>query len=136
MARRLAAEGVYRGPGQVCGRLHRISWYPAAVPLAEGEESGDRILGDIFALPADEGKLLAALDAFEDYRPSEPTRGEYRREIVSVQRAGDAPVNAWIYWYQWPVPPSSLIPGGDWRKWYTNPENASLPRARSPWENS
>lgn len=107
-ADRLRQEARHLGPATAQGRLHIISWYPG---LVETDALTDRVIGDVFALP-DSGDLLEAMDAYEEINPDTPTRNEYVRVKRPVEMA-DGVREAWIYVFQQPVAPGTVIPDGD-----------------------
>lgn len=108
VAARLRREAAHLGPARVRGRLYRVHWYPGLVP---DPDASCWVTGDLFALPP-RGDLLAALDAFERYRPAQPRRGDFRRALHEVDTAS-GPVRAWVYAYHGPVQAGTLIGSGD-----------------------
>lgn len=106
-AARLAREATCLGPARVRGRLYRVHWYPGLVPSTAEEW----VLGDLFALPH-RGGLLQALDAYERFRPSQPKRGDFRRDVWEVT-GPEGPVRAWVYGYHGPVSERLRIQSGD-----------------------
>lgn len=101
-------RGVARavGQGHLTGHLYRIDDYPGFVP---GE--GDRVTGDLFALP-DPATILARLDDYEQCSGLWPQPHEYRRERLMVTTS-DGPVWAWTYIYAHDTSGLPVIEGGD-----------------------
>ncbi|MEJ2345307.1 MAG: gamma-glutamylcyclotransferase [Gammaproteobacteria bacterium] len=81
---------------RVRGRLYQVGRYPAAVPTDNGRE---HVQGHVVELRQAQ-RWLKWLDRYEDHRPDDPERGEYRREIVRSRRLADGrPLDCWIYVY-------------------------------------
>ena len=81
------------GEGTVRGRIHHFDEYPG-LKLAR---TGGEVRGKVFELPDDE-KLLAALDAYEQYDPSR-AENLFRRKPTVVTLADGSKRTAWIYEY-------------------------------------
>ncbi len=99
LARRLR----FMMPGVVRGRLYDLGPYPAFV-------EGDGITrGELFE-PAD-ATILADLDAFEGYDPTDPSGSWYVRQPIRL----DGPsAEAFIYRYNGPIDGRPEIVSGDW----------------------
>ncbi|CAN5115992.1 gamma-glutamylcyclotransferase [soil metagenome] len=92
------------GPATVAGTLYDLGEYPGAVLGGESVISGELLL------PRDEA-VLAMLDAYEVFDPSDPAGSEYLR-IRSETEEG--PVKIWIYVYNFPLENALPIAGGNW----------------------
>ena len=99
---------VWNGEGAV-----RID-YPGLVAREGSFVSGELFLiGDNDAEAAD---VLAGLDVYEDCRPDDPAGSYYARRLTEVVTAdGDAPVVAWVYYFNRPVEGLEPIADGRWR---------------------
>ncbi len=110
-ARALHGVAEWLGQGRTSGRLYRVSWYPALVLDAAGEEW---VAGDLFRLH-DPAAALAWLDRYEECGPEFPEPQEYRRVIAEVEGpGGSGSVRAWVYVYARAVAGLPLIESGDW----------------------
>ncbi|MEU3352938.1 gamma-glutamylcyclotransferase family protein [Streptomyces sp. NPDC037389] len=101
---RMRGAVLYEGPG-----------YPYAVADAEGEIRGELIT----VAPGEYGRVLAELDALEDYRPGDP-RNSYERVVREVRVEGGGPVRGWVYLAADRTArrlraSGNRVPGGDWR---------------------
>ncbi|MGW0902313.1 gamma-glutamylcyclotransferase family protein [Streptomyces sp. NPDC002853] len=95
---------LYEGPG-----------YPYLVESAEGGPVHGEL---ITAAPSAYDRLLADLDALEEYAPGNP-RNLYERVRREVVLLGGAPASAWVYvaapWVATRLRASgAVIGGGDW----------------------
>ncbi|MEU8580149.1 gamma-glutamylcyclotransferase family protein [Streptomyces abikoensis] len=101
---RLRGAVLYEGPG-----------YPYGVAEAEGEIRGELIT----VAPGEYVRVLAALDALEDYVPGDPLN-LYERVVGDVLVEGGGPVRGWVYLAADRVAcrlraSGTRVPGGDWR---------------------
>ena len=102
--RRLRREA----PGQVRGRLYDLGAYPGAIL----DPSADTVIrGRVFALP-DDGTVLAALDAYEGFDPTDPTRSLFSRTRARVGLPDDNRVACWTYVYNRDPYDAPQIAGG------------------------
>ena len=83
------------GSGTIRGRLYNLGDYPGVVidPI-----HNDDIPGTIFALP-DDPTLLAALDRYEDFRPSDPEGSLFLRKQLLVTLPDGTTLESWVYLY-------------------------------------
>lgn len=96
----LAKYGVRVGIGQVPSASLFLGKYPYAVP---DKGAGHPLVGEVYRLlPDTVQEVLAKLDAYEEYDPSNVKDSLYRREVVNVQ-VGKDQLRAWIYWYNKPL---------------------------------
>ena len=101
-ARMLRERGELLGTATVPGSIYRIGHYPGFRPEPHPASSGT-VHGEVFRL-ADPAPVLAQLDAYED--------AEFTRVLTAVELNGQ-PVTAWVYRFDAPLPPDSLIESGD-----------------------
>ncbi len=99
MARHLADNAHWQGRATCRGRLYMVSTYPG---LLLSLDPTDIVHGDLYAL-RDDGRLLAALDAYEGCGPDDPQPHPYVRAQIDVTTAKGASMKAWTYVYQAPV---------------------------------
>jgi predicted acetylornithine/succinylornithine family transaminase len=100
------------GDGFVPGRLYDLGKYPGAVLDSDSQM---RIIGEVLQLP-DEGATLAALDAYEGFNPDDFSASLFVRRKCDVTLADDSRIECWIYVYNRPVAPSTIIQSGDYLK--------------------
>jgi gamma-glutamylcyclotransferase (GGCT)/AIG2-like uncharacterized protein YtfP len=100
------------GAARLSGLLYAIpdpeGWFPALI------EGPGKVEGRLFEALADFAESdLAALDAYEDFDPHDPTSSLYRRFTVSI--AG-GPTQ--VYRFNQPLPSGARpIPDGDFAAW-------------------
>jgi gamma-glutamylcyclotransferase (GGCT)/AIG2-like uncharacterized protein YtfP len=83
------------GPGTTRGTLYNLGDYPGVV-IHPGRN--DEVSGTVFALP-DDPQVLASLDRYEDYRPTDPTGSLFIRTKCAVTLAQGNKIDCWIYLY-------------------------------------
>lgn len=101
-ALRLRESAELIGSATATGSIYRVAHYPGYRPEPAPAASGI-VRGELYRM-FDPPSLLALLDAYED--------AEYARVLISVDCNG-ATHEAWIYRYDAPLPPDSIIPSGD-----------------------
>lgn len=82
------------GKGTVIGKIFDLGDFPGAIL----NKAGDKINGVVFTLPEDP-KLLARLDAYEEYDPQHPEKSLFIREKTRVDMEDGSRLNCWIYTY-------------------------------------
>ena len=97
---------------RVKGALYDIGNYPGAVPV----DSGIYITGEVIEIK-EPGSVLQLLDDYEGYDPGNEIRSEYCRKKEWVEFEDGTGVEAWIYWYNFPVNEKQRIPGNDYLKY-------------------
>ncbi len=102
------AKLTYRGRGSIRAALFDLGIYPAAVPAPEG-----RVWGELYEM-AERDTVLAALDDIEGYRPDDPDKSLYSRNIADVTMPDGAVERAWVYFYNAPLGRAPRIPSGDY----------------------
>jgi len=93
--RRLEAGVPATAPGRLYAIPDPAGWYPAFIP----DPAGAAVHGMVHAAgPGFAQADLAALDAYEDYRPADPAGSLYLRRPLTVSSAGeDIGAQAYIY---------------------------------------
>lgn len=91
------------------GRLYAIVDYPGLLPA---EEAMDIVVGEVYAFTGGEEKLLA-IDEYEGCAPHSPRPHLYTRTRTKVYLKGDHTLDAWTYFYNFPVSDTMLIRSGD-----------------------
>jgi gamma-glutamylcyclotransferase (GGCT)/AIG2-like uncharacterized protein YtfP len=85
------------GAGTVRGRKLDLGEYPGLlVGEAAGEDTSD-VPGEVFEVP--DAETLAALDAYEDYRPNDPEASLFLRVETPVTMSDGALKTCWVYVY-------------------------------------
>jgi gamma-glutamylcyclotransferase (GGCT)/AIG2-like uncharacterized protein YtfP len=113
----MRGAGVSLGRGYVHGRLYDLGEYPGAVAAthAAGEQDEDspKVWGHLLRL-ADPQALFAVLDPYEGFDAGNPAASEFVRAEALVMLAGsDGPLEAQIYWYNFPLTGHDRIDSGD-----------------------
>lgn len=98
----------YIGRGSITGALFDLGIYPAAIPAPEGT-----VWGEVYEM-SDSKVVLAALDDIEGYRPDDPDRSLYRRELTEVVLPDGGRAVAWVYFYNAPLGQAPRIESGDY----------------------
>lgn len=119
------------GPARTTGLLYAIpdaaGWFPALV-AGEGEVSGALYR----ARPGFDARLLARMDAYEDFDPADPAASLYRRKMIAVQVAAGEVVEAAAYVWNRAVPPGAgLVNGGHFGHWLAETGNPVFVATRS-----
>jgi len=87
------------GPGTIRGTLLDLGEYPGAIL---DEVAPTLIPGEVFLIP--DAETLAALDAYEDYRPHDPASSLFLREKAVVTLDDGAHQTCWVYTYNRDLP--------------------------------
>lgn len=101
----------YIGNGFVYGRLYDLGNYPGAV-LDRFHKS--KIFGKIYELP--NSQILEEFDNYEEYDREKPTKSLFIRKQVSINRANQKKIKAWVYEYNRDVGKLPLIENGRFSK--------------------
>ena len=126
--KRLRARPV--GQGSVQAELYDLGAFPGARPAAPDFSVGSpvdavapgpraqgrpvpRVVGELYRLQNPE-RDLQVLDDYEGFRPSDPGRSFFRRELAEVLPCGRPAKPAWVYWLNRRVAPGRLIVEGDY----------------------
>jgi gamma-glutamylcyclotransferase (GGCT)/AIG2-like uncharacterized protein YtfP len=97
------------GRATIAGRLYAIVDYPGLLP-AEGPN--DLVIGEVYAFTGGEEKLLQ-LDDYEGCAPHSPKPHLYTRTRINAHLKDDEIIEAWVYFYNFPVSDNMLILSGD-----------------------
>jgi gamma-glutamylcyclotransferase (GGCT)/AIG2-like uncharacterized protein YtfP len=81
------------GAGSVRGQKIDLGEYPAVVL----DDAGGEVAGEVFEVP--DAETLAALDAYEDYRPNDPEASLFLRVETPVTMSDGALKTCWVYVY-------------------------------------
>lgn len=105
---RLDRHLAFKGHGTIRAALFDLGIYPAAVPAADSQ-----VTGEVYELtqpiPA-----LRALDELEGYRPTDPETSLYTRTRTPVAMDDGTSVDAWAYFYNAPLGRAERIESGDY----------------------
>ncbi len=88
------------GTSEIKGKLYDIGDYPAALPAEKNAKS--TIKGEVIKLHNPK-KVLKVLDAYEGYNPKELSKSEYYRNKETITLQDGKQIDAWVYWYNFPV---------------------------------
>jgi gamma-glutamylcyclotransferase (GGCT)/AIG2-like uncharacterized protein YtfP len=99
MALRLASESALLGAATMSGRLYDLGDYPGAVPSAD---PADRVHGMAVRL-RNPATSLRWLDAYEGCGDDDAEPHAYQRVIASALLKSGQAIDAWIYYYRWPL---------------------------------
>jgi gamma-glutamylcyclotransferase (GGCT)/AIG2-like uncharacterized protein YtfP len=97
-ARRLKPMGL----ATIRGHLYNLGAYPGAVL---DEAASATIPGELFTVP--DAATLAALDAYEDFRPDDPAGSLFLRVQTNAIKPNGSHQLCWVYIYNREVPGSS-----------------------------
>jgi len=98
------------GAAKLRAQLFDIGGYPGVI---RPNTDNQWVLGELFAVE-DAAGLWTALDAFEGIGADHTLPYEYERSLATVERADGELVEAWVYWYAWPVEGKVRICSGDY----------------------
>ena len=96
------------GRGTIGAALFDLGLYPAAIPSSDG-----RVHGEVHRM-AGADDVLAVLDEFEGFRPSEPDSSLYTRAETAVTFDDGSVAPAWAYFYNAPLGGAQRIASGDY----------------------
>jgi gamma-glutamylcyclotransferase (GGCT)/AIG2-like uncharacterized protein YtfP len=94
VARRLISIG----PATIRARLYNLGAYPGVILDATAAP----ISGELFTVP--DAATLAALDAYEDYRPADRANSLFLREKAVVTLDNGSHQSCWVYVYNGGLP--------------------------------
>jgi gamma-glutamylcyclotransferase (GGCT)/AIG2-like uncharacterized protein YtfP len=105
---RIEAKLTPVGRGTIGAALFDLGIYPAAIPSSDG-----RVHGEVHRM-ADAADVVAVLDEFEGFRPSEPDSSLYVRAETTVTFDDGREAQAWAYFYNAPLGGAQRIESGDY----------------------
>jgi gamma-glutamylcyclotransferase (GGCT)/AIG2-like uncharacterized protein YtfP len=105
---RIEAKLTPVGRGTIGAALFDLGIYPAAIPSSDG-----RVHGEVHRM-ADAAEVVAVLDEFEGFRPSEPDSSLYVRAETTVTFDDGREAQAWAYFYNAPLGGAQRIESGDY----------------------
>jgi len=89
------------GRGAIQGRLYDLGEYPGVLL---SDDLAEIVHGELFLLPEGaEDETLARLDAYEDYRPSDPATSLFLREQTIATLQDGSQRLCWVYFYNRPL---------------------------------
>jgi len=94
----------------ISGRLYDLGSYPGAVldPCTNA-----KVHGEVLRLP-DDPDVLARLDAYEGFDPSEPRRSLFVRVTTRATLTDGRTLACWVYVYNREPAGAPLLAGGRW----------------------
>lgn len=84
--------------GTIYARMYNFGAYPGVVL----DETAPPVQGHVFTVP--DAETLAALDAYEDYRPADPDSSLFLREKAVVTLDDGSHLSCWVYTYNGGLP--------------------------------
>lgn len=98
------------GPAKLRAQLFDIGGYPGVIrPNTDNQQ----VLGELFEVKNPQA-LWAPLDAFEGVGDGFDQPYEYQRSLATVTTQSGEAIEAWVYWYNWPVDGKVRICSGDY----------------------
>jgi gamma-glutamylcyclotransferase (GGCT)/AIG2-like uncharacterized protein YtfP len=88
------------GTGTVRARLYDFGEYPGIIL---DNQSGERVSGEVFALPGDPA-ALRSLDDYEEFHPKDPVGSLFRRMKTNVTLRNGSTQSCWVYVYNQKLP--------------------------------
>ncbi len=98
------------GPGHVRGRLYDFGEFPGAVL---DPSSRTIVHGELVVLPSD-GRILEALDRYEEFDPADSNGSLFIPKKVKVWMVNGSSREGWIYVYNRHPGTAKLVRGGDY----------------------
>ena len=99
-----------QGPATLRAQLFDLGGYPGVIPP---NTDNQRVLGELFEVTHPDF-LWLPLDNFEGMGGDHTEPFEYRRELSAVTRDNGEELQAYVYWYNWPVDGKLRIASGDY----------------------
>ena len=81
------------GAATIQARIHNLGEYPGAIL----DPTAPPIPGELFMVP--DAETLAALDAYEDFRPTDPASSLFLRVKTIATTPDGSPHPCWVYIY-------------------------------------
>jgi gamma-glutamylcyclotransferase (GGCT)/AIG2-like uncharacterized protein YtfP len=90
------------GRATIRGRQYELGEYPGVVL---SDDAGEQVRGELFLLPegAEGAAAWARLDAYEDFRPSDPAGSLFVRQRTQAMLEDGTQRECWVYTYNQPV---------------------------------
>jgi gamma-glutamylcyclotransferase (GGCT)/AIG2-like uncharacterized protein YtfP len=111
---------VYVGGATINGELYDIGEYPAALPSPEKDS---KISGEIYLL-LHPRKVFKILDEYEGYDRENIEKSEYYRKKESLELDNGKRIDAWVYWYNFPVKGKKRIKTKDYIQYLSHKKSA------------
>jgi gamma-glutamylcyclotransferase (GGCT)/AIG2-like uncharacterized protein YtfP len=105
-ARLLKPFGVENNRATIQARIYDLGAYPGAIL---SDAPSETLTGELFILPdgPDAAAILARLDDYEDFRPTDPANSLFLRQrvLAALQNGPDAgtEIACWVYTYNCPA---------------------------------
>jgi gamma-glutamylcyclotransferase (GGCT)/AIG2-like uncharacterized protein YtfP len=85
------------GRGTIRARLYNLGAYPGVILADDTDPAAPTVPGEVFLIP--DVATLAALDAYEDYRPGSATDSLFLRTKAVVTFDDGSRKSCWVYVY-------------------------------------
>jgi|HubBroStandDraft_6_1064221.scaffolds.fasta_scaffold438973_1 gamma-glutamylcyclotransferase (GGCT)/AIG2-like uncharacterized protein YtfP len=86
--------------GTIRARLYNLGAYPGVILADETDPTAPIVPGEVFLVP--DAATLAALDAYEDFRPQDPAASLFLRKKAVVTLDDGSHESCWVYVYNRP----------------------------------
>lgn len=94
---------------KINGKMYHLGSFPGVREVNSRFDRNDpTVAGEVYKIRG--MSIVALLDAYEGYRPDDPSRGLYDRCQVKSERGR----MVWVYTFNGMVLPEQLIESGDW----------------------
>jgi gamma-glutamylcyclotransferase (GGCT)/AIG2-like uncharacterized protein YtfP len=83
--------------GTIRARLYNLGAYPGVILADETDPTAPEVPGEVFLVP--DAATLAALDAYEDFRPDDPTNSLFLRTkaVVALDDGSSQLCSVYVY---------------------------------------
>jgi len=99
LSKDIGEDIVYVGSAAIKGELYDIGDYPAALPT---QDENAKIAGEIYEVNHPR-KVFKLLDEYEGYDRKHLESSEYYRRKEMLEMENGNKIQAWVYWYNFPV---------------------------------
>lgn len=107
----LKNRAVFIDQASLPGKLYKVAHYPGAIP-APGD-SRHLVYGEVYRL-LHPSSALSILDDYEECASHFPKPHEYQRKSETVILNSGKHLQAWVYWFRYPVSGLVQIASGDY----------------------
>lgn len=89
------------GKATIFGRRFELGEYPGVVLSDNSADAGEQVRGELYFLPegAEGAEVLTRLDAYEDFRPGDPSGSLFVRQRTRATLEDGTQRECWVYTY-------------------------------------